>query len=172
MRQEKLTVTKRRKNKPKTGGAGGKETQILYIIASCDNCPRNTKELAQCDGWTVKLSTTFVTMNNNLGKKLIAAADIDGTDTTKITPRVDLKDTDFGDIWYVGDYSDKNGATKGGFIAIKIINALSTGGFTLQSANKGKTQFSAEFTGFTSIEDQETVPFELYISAGAAETGG
>ena len=137
-----------------------------------DNCPRNTKELAQCDGWTVKLSTVFVTMNNNLGKKLIAAADIDGTDTTKITPRVDLKDTDFGDIWYVGDYSDKNGATKGGFIAIKIINALSTGGFTLQSANKGKTQFSAEFTGFTSIEDQETVPFELYISAGAAETGG
>lgn len=38
MRRERLTVTKRRKNKPKTGGAGGKETQILYIIASCDNC--------------------------------------------------------------------------------------------------------------------------------------
>lgn len=45
MRQEKLTVTKRRKNKPKTGGAGGKETQILYIIASCDNCPAVIKAL-------------------------------------------------------------------------------------------------------------------------------
>lgn len=137
-----------------------------------DNCPLDMKELKKLDRWTVKLSGTFVTMDTALGKKLCAAADIGTSDTTKITPRVDLADTDFGDIWFVGDYSDKNGATKGGFIAVKIINALSTGGFTLQSANKGKGQFAFEFTGHYSMEAQETVPFELYISAGAAEAGG
>ncbi len=137
-----------------------------------DNCPTDMKELKKLDKWTVKLSGTFVTMDTTLGKKLCAAADIGETDTTKITPRVDLADTDFGDIWFVGDYSDKNGATKGGFIAVKIINALSTGGFTLQSTNKGKGQFAFEFTGHYSMDAQETVPFELYIHTGAAETGG
>ena len=134
-----------------------------------DNCPKNTKELKLLDEWEVTMSGTFVAADTAIAKLLVGAADIDKQDTTKVTPRNDLADADFGDIWFVGDYSDKNGETNGGFIAIKLINALSTGGFQLQTSDKSKGQFSFTFTGHYSIAAQGTVPFEVYIKAGTAE---
>lgn len=134
-----------------------------------DNCPKNTKELKRLDEWEVTMSGTFVAADTAIAKLLIGAADIDKQDTTKVTPRNDLADADFGDIWFIGDYSDKNGETNGGFIAIKLINALSTGGFQLQTSDKSKGQFSFTFTGHYSINAQGTVPFEVYIKAGTAE---
>lgn len=135
-----------------------------------DNCPKNMKELKRLDEWDVKLSGTFVNADTKIAKQLIGAADIGTSDTTKVTPRNDLADDDFSDIWLVGDYSDKNGETNGGFIAIKLMNALSTGGFQLKTADKAKGQFSFEFTGHYSISAQDTVPFELYIKAGTEES--
>lgn len=134
-----------------------------------DNCPKNTKELKRLDEWEVTMSGTFVAADTAIAKLLIGAADIDKTDATKVTPRNDLADADFGDIWFIGDYSDKNGENNGGFIAIKLINALSTGGFQLQTSDKAKGQFSFTFTGHYSIDAQGTVPFEVYIKAGTAE---
>lgn len=134
-----------------------------------DNCPKNTKELKKIETWEVKVSGSLVTMTTAAGKRLLAAADIGTTDNTKVTPRLDLLDSDFADLWLVCDYSDKTGATKGGCIAVHILNALSTGGFSLQTTDKGKGKFSFEFTGHVSIENQDVVPFELYIKAGTAE---
>ena len=134
-----------------------------------DNCPKNTKELKRLDEWEVTMSGTFVAADTAIAKMLIGAADIGTTDTTKVTPRNDLADADFSDIWFIGDYSDKNGETNGGFIAIKLINALSTGGFQLQTSDKSKGQFAFTFTGHYSINAQDTVPFEIYIKTGTAE---
>ena len=134
-----------------------------------DNAPVNVLELKRLDSWEVTMSGTFVTVNTTLAKELIGAADIDGSDTTKVTPRNDLLETDFQDIWWVGDYSDKNGDTNGGYVAIHMLNGLSTGGFQLQSGNREKGQFSFEFTGHYSIDAQDTVPFEVYVKAGTAE---
>lgn len=134
-----------------------------------DNCPKNTKELKRLDEWEVTMTGTFVVADTAIAKRLVGAADIGTTDTTKVTPRNDLASADFGDIWFVGDYSDKNGDTNGGFVAIKLINALSTGGFQLQTSDKAKGQFSFTFTGHYSIDAQDTVPFEIYIKTGTAE---
>lgn len=134
-----------------------------------DNCPKNMKELKKLDSWEVKMTGTFVNADTAIAKRLCGAADIGTTDATKVTPRNDLKDADFADIWLVGDYSDKNGETNGGFIAIKLLNALSTGGFQLQTADKSKGQFAFEFTGHYSMSAQDIVPFEIYIKAGTAE---
>lgn len=134
-----------------------------------DNCPKNTLELKRLDDVDVKCSGTFVTVTTTSAKSLVAAADIDGTDTTKVVPRRDLSSADFSDIWIVGDYSDKNGANNGGFIAIRMMNALSTGGFQLKTADKGKGQMAFEYTAHYSISKQDVVPYELYIKAGTAE---
>ena len=135
-----------------------------------DNCPKNTKELKRLDDVEVKVSGTYVTVTTASAKALMAAADIDKTDTTKIVPRRDLADADFSDIWIVGDYSDKNGTNNGGFIAIHLINALSTGGFQLKTADKNKGQMAFVYTAHYSISQQAVVPYELYIKAGTAET--
>ena len=112
-----------------------------------DTCPQNVMELKRQDSVEVKISGTFVTVSAATAQKLMAAADIGTSDRTKITPRNDLKTEDFADLWWVGDYSDKNGATNGGFVAIHVMNALNTGGFQLQSGDKSKGQFVFECTG-------------------------
>ena len=135
-----------------------------------DNCPKNMKELKKLDSWEVKCSGTFVTVDTAVAKSLIGAADIGTSDTTKVTPRNDLAQADFSDIWIVGDYSDKNGDTNGGFIAIHMMNALSTGGFQIKTADKAKGQFAFEYTAHYSMSAQDTVPFEVYVKAGTAES--
>ena len=134
-----------------------------------DNCPKNTMELKKLDNWTCTISGTFVTVSTTLAKMMLGAADIDATDVTKVTPRVELDLTDFDDVWFVGDYSDKNGASNGGFVAIHLLNALSTGGFSMQTGDKEKGQFTVEFTGHVSMNALDVVPMVFYIKAGTAE---
>lgn len=134
-----------------------------------DNCPKNMMELKKLESWEVKMSGTFLTVNTAQAKSLMAAADIGSPDTTKVTPRNDVALTDFDDIWWIGDYSDKNGATNGGYIAIHMMNALSTGGFQLQSSDKAKGQFAFEYTAHYSMDAPDTVPYEIYIKAGTEE---
>ncbi len=153
------------------GKNGRKQQQILVQNADCNNSPVNVKELKKLTGWEVKMSGNFITVTPTSAVLMAGAADADKADTTKITPRNDVADTDFKDIWWVGDYSDKNGATNGGFVAIHMLNSLSTGGFQLQSTNKGKGQFAFEFTGHYSIVDQNKVPYEVFVKAGTAEAG-
>lgn len=132
-----------------------------------DNCPKNMKELKKLDTWEVKLSGTFVSLTTKNAKSMVAAAD---ETAGKITPRNDIADTDFTDIWLVADYSDKNGETKGGYVAIHMLNGLSTGGFQIKTGDKSKGQFAFEYTGHYSMDKQTTPPFEIYIKTGEDET--
>lgn len=133
-----------------------------------DNCPKNTKELKRIDDIEVKATGTFVTVDTAVAKSLMAAADVDKSQQIKVTPRRELAQTDFSDIWIVGDYSDQNGETSGGFIAIHLLDALSTGGFQLKTADKAKGQMAFEYTAHYSILKQDTVPYEIYIKSGTA----
>lgn len=137
-----------------------------------DNCPKNMKELKNLDSWEATLSGTFASVSASLAKTLIGAADADKSDATHIIPRNDILETDFQDIWWVGDYSNLNGDTNGGFCAVHLINALSTGGFQIQSTDKAKGQFAFSFTGHYSMDDQSRVPFEIFVKAGTAEPSG
>lgn len=125
-----------------------------------DNVPNNMMEFKHLDGWDVGLGTTSLGTTPELIKYSLGAADIDLTDTGKIVPRRDLKQTDFSDIWWVGDKAD------GGFVAIQIKNALSTGGFSLQTTKNGKGQIALQLTGHVSINAQDVVPMVIYSYAG------
>ena len=137
-----------------------------------DNCPKNMKELKKLESWEAKLSGTFSTVSAELAKTLVGAADADSSDATHIIPRNDITDKDFTDIWWVGDYSNLNGSKNGGFCAIHLMNALNTGGFKIKSSDKEKGQFDFEFTGHYSMDEQDKVPFEIYVKAGTAENVG
>lgn len=130
-----------------------------------DNCPKNTKELKEIDEWDVGMSGTFITVTAESAKQMLAAADVDDT---KITPRNHLEDEDFTDVWWIGDYSDENGEANGGYVAIHMLNTLSTGGFKIQSGDGEKGKFAFEFAAHYSIENPDEVPFEVYVKAGTA----
>lgn len=153
-----------------TGGVNFKDNvEYKDFGEDIDNCPKNTKELKKLDSHDVKMSGTFVTLDANTGKVLVASADVDEIDPSHIIPRNDIEQTDFIDLWWVGDYSDKNTGDSAGFCAIHLMNALNTGGFQIQSTDKAKGQFAFEFTGHYSIENQDTVPYEIYIREGDTE---
>lgn len=125
-----------------------------------DNCPNNMMELAHLDSWSCGMSFTSLGTSAESIKLALGAADVtDSGKPTKIVPRRDLKQSDFGDIWWVGDRAD------GGMVAIRLLNALSTGGFTLQTTKNGKGQVSVELTGHVSIKNQNTMPMEFYVSS-------
>ena len=131
-----------------------------------DNCPKNMMELKKLESWEIKMSGSYVTVTPDSVASAAGAADVSGN---KITPRNDLKTSDFKDLWWVGDYSDQNGDKNGGFVAVHMMNTLSTSGLKIQSTDKSKGKFEFEYTAHYSIADQTTVPFEVYVKAGAEE---
>lgn len=136
-----------------------------------DNCPKNTKQLKKKTEEDITLAGTLVTVTASSAKKLMSGADADPNDATHIVPRRDLVDSDFGELWWIGDYSDKNGSQNGGYVAIHMLNTLSTGGFQIKSNDKGKGNFAFTFTAHYSIEEQDLVPYEVYVKAGTSESG-
>ena len=129
-----------------------------------DNCPNNMKELKHLDSWNCAMSFTSIGTSPASIKLALGAADIDSTDATKIVPRMALSQSDFTDIWWVGDRAD------GGLVAIQLKNALSTSGFSIQTTKNGKGQVSVELTGHVSINAQNVVPMVFYSAEGDGET--
>lgn len=126
------------------------------FASDVDNAPNDVKEFKKLTGWECSLATNSLGTTPELIRMSLGAADIDGTDETKIIPRMDLKQTDFSDVWWVGDRAD------GGFVAIRLINALSTEGFSLQTTKNGKGQIALTLKGHVSIANQTVVPMEFY----------
>lgn len=148
-----------------TGGINASCTaEYSDLGEDVDNCPNNMKELKHLDSWSCTMSFTSLGTSPASIKLALGAADIDGTDATKIVPRASLKQSDFTDIWWVGDRAD------GGMVAIQLKNALSTSGFSIQTTKNGKGQVSVELTGHVSITAQEEVPMVFYSAEGTTET--
>lgn len=118
-----------------------------------DNAPNNMKEFKHLDGWTCTLATTGLDVSLESIKLALGAADIVDN---KVVMRRSLKQTDFKDLYWAG------GTMDGGGVVILLRNALSTGGFSLQTTKNGKGQVALEFTGHVSITDQDTMPMEFY----------
>lgn len=134
-----------------------------------DNVPNNTKELKRLDYYDISMSGSFVTISADVITLLTGAAD---NTNGHIVPRHALKDSDFDDIWWIGDYSDKNGNTNGGFLAVHMMNTLNTDGFQITSNDEGKGNFAFNFQAHYSIDDPDEVPVEFYVQAGTAEPTG
>ena len=121
-----------------------------------DNCPVNMKELKHLDSWECKLSFTSLGTSAESIRMALGAADINA-ESGAIVPRRSLKQTDFSDLWWVGDKAD------GGMVAVQLLNALSTAGFSLKTTKNGKGQVTVELTGHVSINAQDTMPMVFYV---------
>lgn len=140
-----------------TGGVNAVCTPVFADLGTdIDNCPENTKELKEIIGYNCTLGFTSLSVTTETIRMSLGAADIEA-ETGKITPRHKLKNEDFADVWWVGDRSDD------GFAAVCLKNALSTGGFNMQTTKAGKGQMNVTLTGHYSIEAQDDVPMQYYV---------
>lgn len=143
-----------------TGGINAVCTPTYVDLGEdIDNCPVKVKELMEISGWDCTFGFTALGTDADSIKLALGAAT--GSGTAGIAPAMTLDPTDstgdFKDIWWVGDK-----AKTGGFVAIQLKNALSTGGFSLQTSKGGKGQISVTLTGHVSINAQATVPMVFY----------
>ena len=139
-----------------TGGITVNCTPTYSDLAEdVDNAPVNLKEFKHLDGWECTIETTALGTSVELIRLALGAADVTAA-SSKIVPRRDLEQTDFADLWWVGDRAD------GGFVAVKLINALSTGGFALTTTKNGKGQTALTLTGHVSLSAQDVMPMEFY----------
>lgn len=126
-----------------------------------DNVPPNMIEFKRLTGWDCHLAFTALNASAEFIRTALGAADVENG---KITPRMTLiPETDAKDTWWVGDRAD------GGMVAIKLMNAISSEGFTLKTTKRGKGQFSCTLLGHVSIKAQDVVPMEFYVQEGAPE---
>ena len=137
-----------------------------------DNLPNNMKEFKHLDSWECTMAFTNIKFNSTNAVWALGAADKTTTEATtgqnptraydKIVPRRSVQQTDFADLWWVGD------KVNGGAFAVKLKNALSTGGMSIQTTKNGKGTYSMTLTGHVSIAAQDVMPMEFYDISPAA----
>lgn len=126
--------------------------------ADVDNVPDNMLEFKNLTSWTASIAFSSIKFNaeNTLWSLGAADSELLHNGVTKIVPRRSVKTTDFKDIWWVGDKAN------GGAYAIRLMNALSTGGLNIQSTKNGKGTNAVTVTGHVSIYEQDKMPMEIY----------
>lgn len=138
-----------------TGGITVTATPTFSDLGSdVDNCPANMMELKRLDSWECTIGFTALGTSPELLKMALGCADI--KNKNQIIPRMSLSQSDFNELWWVGDKAN------GGMVAVKLFNALSTAGLSLKTTKAGKGQTSVTMTGHVSIENQDVVPIEFF----------
>lgn len=155
-----------------SGGLNCKcEPQYVDLAEDVDNVPNNTKEFLRVTGYNCTMGFDSLRFNPDntawaIGgaTKYTANADLPTgapSGTTKIVPRVNLDTTDgtgdFKDIYAVYPLAD------GGIYVVRMKNAISTGGLSIQSTKDGKGKASVELTGYISVKNVKEVPMEYYV---------
>ena len=165
-----------------TGGFQFTDTPTITDFGEdIDNVPGQLKQLQRITQRTVTLSSTFASMSEKAVKFVMGACDatdISGASPDKkvrqITPRDTLKMDDFAnEIWWVGDYSQYNEPdnANAGFIAIRLKNALSTGGLAITTTKSSKGTMAFTITGYYNASDVKAMPYEIYIKEGKVADG-
>ena len=143
-----------------TGGINPVCTPTMQdFFEDVDNAPNNTKEGQEITGYTCTMGFTSISFNEDNIKRGIGATTVTvmANGVKKIVPRKDIEMTDFKDIWWVTDMLN------GGALAIKLKNAFSTDGLSIQSTKDSKGTAGITLTGFVSATAQSDMPMEYYL---------
>ena len=126
------------------------------------NCPKHLKELLEIESWECRISGTALTVTERSAPLHFGAVDAEtrGTDGSMmiLKPRMEVKPSDFRTLWYVCAYG-----TEGGFIAVRMENALNEAGFSMKAENGKKGRFSFSYVGYLSMETPNAVPFTFFL---------
>lgn len=126
------------------------------LFDDINNAPTGTKEGRQIDSWTHRLAIEALSITDEMIKRALGASEV--VDNGGIAPRRQYKGSDFETITWLGDMLDD-----GKLLVVVMENAISTGGFSLTTTNKGKGRLGLEFTALTSISNPDIQPMTYYI---------
>ena len=123
--------------------------------AGVGNCPRNAREMKLLKDWEVRLTGAFISADTAASRGLIALCD---AREGRLVPRARVDLRDFDDLWLVFDYGPAPG-----HYAIRMRNALSTGGFQVRAQDRENARWPFEFTAHYSLDDVDGAVFEVWV---------
>lgn len=137
------------------------------IFEDVNNAPTNTKEGKRIDGWTCGLSVESLTFTPEALKFALGAADISDDSLGGVNPRKQYKSADFASLYWVGDMlgdEDK-------LFVVAMDNAVSTGGISITTTNKGKGRMALDITPHVSTANQDKMPMAFYVVTKTSTAG-
>lgn len=145
--------------------------ELSDLGAEINNAPEGMMELQKPKPWQAQLTGTAKAVDAQALCDMLGNADVTKISEVlhKITPRNTISVSDFKEKWLIVNYSELNGETKGGFIALHLMNAFALDGFTANFDKDAAGQFPYTLKTFYSMSEQTKVPFEIYIKQGEAE---
>lgn len=102
--------------------------------------------------YTATLTFTAVEADAEVLAKALGCADVTGN---VITGRHRIKDTDYADIYAIGEKGD------GSIIQFTLKNAMNTSGLSLATANNGNGGISFSISANYDVNDLDNPPFEI-----------
>ena len=127
------------------------------LAEDVDNAQNGLKEYMHLDSWDCSIKFTSLKFNATNTKWALGSADIvNGTGYKKIVPRRNLSQSDFSDIWWVGDKAN------GGAVAVRLMNAISSNGLSIKTEKNGKGQSEQTISGHPSVENPDEVAMEFF----------
>lgn len=145
--------------------------ELSDLGTEINNAPEGMMELQKAKPWQAQLTGTAKSVDAQVLCEMLGNADVEEISEVlhKITPRNTISLEDFKDKWLIVNYSELNGETKGGFIALHLMNTFALDGFTANFDKDTAGQFPYTLKTFYSMSEQTKVPFEIYIKQGEAE---
>lgn len=139
--------------------------QRVNLATDVNNIHIEPKELEVMTGYE-KPTIGFTALNATPAflKFLAGHADIDDQNANHIVPRMNVKQADFEGIALIMML------VGGGFAAVSLSNALSTGGISLTTQKGGKGTMQVTISGYGSISNQSKIPVDYYSTADNSST--
>lgn len=135
---------------------GGGTVNIVPVLRTrqIDGVHENTRGARVIDSYNVTAAFTILEMTKeNLVLALLGA---DYNDTTKkITPRHRIKETDYKNIYWLGELSD------GKMVQITFKNAINTNGLNLTVSEKNEGTLALNISANYDVSSLDTPPFEI-----------
>lgn len=128
------------------------------IFEDVNNAPTNTKEGKRIDGWTCGLSVESLTFTEEALKFALGAADV-SEDDGGVHPRKQYKAADFASLYWVGDML----GSEDQILVVAMDNAVSTGGISITTTNRGKGRMALDITPHVSTANQDKMPMAFYV---------
>lgn len=133
--------------------------ELVDLGEDVNNLHGEIGELQYISSWQCQIQFTALEMTADTLKLALAAA-AHTQATGKVAPRMNLTAADFQNVWWVG------ALIGGGFVAVKLSNALNTAGLSLTTSKDGKGNLAVTLKGFVTFDSQDTVPMEFYALPG------
>lgn len=144
-----------------TRGGGSLSIAPTVRQVEADGLPQNFKGMVRVDDWVVTFNTTLIEFKKDTLKLALGAGvkEVQKTKMTELTVTHEIGDTDYSDIWWVG----QNG--KGDYIAIKIENGMNLTGLVITISDKGEGTYPITITAHYTLQNlkEKTVPCKVYV---------